>query len=367
MYNCDSVFAPALKDFGLMERFSRRINLALTALLLSFFTIASFASQLPLSSRTDVDTFIDNMVQRYHFKKDDLAALFDKVELHPEIIKSITKPYEAKPWYEYEELFINEPRIKGGVKFWKKHQSDLARAQKRYGVPASMIVAIIGVETIYGQRQGKYRVIDALTTLSFNYPRRAKFFQKELREFLLLTRDEKMDPLSPLGSYAGAMGQPQFMPSSYRSYAVDFTGNGKKDLVNDSVDVIGSVANYFAKHGWVRGQPIAMPVSLQGNGYKSLLTNNKRHHTSYKPNYSVAQLKQHGVKPAKSVSNKLRAALLEFQDEKAKEYWLGFTNFYVITRYNSSKQYAMAAYQLSQKIESAYQEETKQTEKKAKT
>lgn len=320
------------------------------------FPAAQAAKTIPLSMRTDINAFIAVQAKQNHFKRKQLAELFDKVKLLPEVIYSISKPYEAKPWYEYEKLFITEPRIDQGVKFWKNHEKDLQRASKKYGVPIPIIIAILGVETIYGQQQGGYRVIDSLTTLAFNYPKRAPFFQKELREFLLLTRKEKIDPLEPKGSYAGAIGQPQFMPSSYRQYAVDFSGDGKKDLVNNDSDVIGSVANYFKQHGWVPGGMIAVPATVKGTRYKVLLRNQKRHHTSYKATHSLRDLQRYGVTPTKKIKNtKQKSLLIDLQaDDNKTLYYLTFHNFYVITRYNSSKLYAMAVLELSQEIQAAY-------------
>lgn len=343
-----------------MDKLLRRVLApVLCCLLLTPFAFAG--KTIPLSMRTDINAFIDARVKQNHFDRAKLTALFDQVQLLPEVIFSITKPYEAKPWHVYRKLFITEPRIDNGVKFWQSHEKDLKRAEKKYGVPIPIIVAILGVETIYGQQQGGYRVMDSLTTLAFNYPKRAKFFQKELREFLLLTRSEKMDPFKPKGSYAGAIGQPQFMPSSYRQYAVDFDGDGQKDLVGNDSDVIGSVAHYFKVHGWVKGGMITVPAKVKGKRYQSLLRNQKRHHTSYKTSHRVSDLKQYGVTPGAPIkSSRQRALLIDLQGDDDKTlHFLAFHNFYVITRYNSSKLYAMAVYDLSQAIDKAYKKAAK--------
>lgn len=333
----------------------------LTFTLLLAFSTTLLASTLPLSSRTDVHAFIEQMVEQDHFDKAALTKLFDKVNLHPEIIVSITKPYEAKPWHIYRGLFVNAKRINGGVRYWHSHEQELRKAEQKFGIPASMIVAILGIETVYGQQQGRYRVLESLSTLAFNYPRRAKFFQRELREFLLLTREQKIDPFKPLGSYAGAIGAPQFMPSSYRAYAVDFSGNGRKDLVNNDTDVIGSIANYFKRHGWIKGRLVAIPAHVKGDAYTQLQTS-ARHHSAYKPDVTIADLKRYGITANRYLDAKRKAHVIKLDNKKNNEYWLGFHNFYVITRYNSSKLYAMAALQLSREIQQRYERSKKVAE-----
>lgn len=285
------------------------------------------------------------MVSEHQFAQPKLAKLFSQVKHQPSIIEAITRPAEAKPWYRYRPIFLTERRINGGIKFWQEHAALLARAEKEYGVPAQIIVAIIGVETFYGRNKGSYRVIDALSTLGFDYPPRGKFFRNQLEEFLLMAREEKRDPLEFLGSYAGAMGMPQFMPSSFRSYAVDFDGDSRRDLWDNPADIIGSVANYFARHHWRQGEPVAERISLQGGAPQSLLDK------GLKPSLSLDELKAIGINPVTPLKDDDTAALLALDSsEGEQEHWLTRQNFYVITRYNRSPLYAMAVYQLAEAI-----------------
>ncbi len=239
--------------------------------------------------------------------------------------------------------------MQAGLEFWRANSEALARAEKQYSVPANIIVAIIGVETLYGKHQGNYRVLDALSTLAFNYPKRSAFFTKELSEYLLLCREQHVPPTQYLGSYAGAIGKPQFMPSSYRYYAADFNGHAKIDLMNDDSAVIASVANYFHKHGWEMNQGIAQPASVEGSSYKKFNTDNKT------AAYNVQQLEAAGIKPLTAAANApSRVGLIELITQTGQEFWLAYPNFYVITRYNSSPQYAMAVYLFSQQLKSQW-------------
>ena len=237
-----------------------------------FNTCCTYADEA-LVQRKDVQRFINKMVKQSHFDRKQLVAIMKEAQFQPQIIESMDKPFEKKTWDVYKALFLTPQRVQAGIEFWQANQKTLERAEREYGVPPQIIVAIIGVETLYGKHQGNYRVLDALTTLAFNYPKRAPFFTKELGEFLLLCREQHVPANQYTGSYAGAMGKPQFMPSSYRFYAVDFTGNGQRDLMNDDRDAIGSVANYFHKHGWKLNEDVAQPVNMIGSGYKKLMTN----------------------------------------------------------------------------------------------
>ncbi|MDG4551891.1 MAG: lytic murein transglycosylase B [Candidatus Contendobacter sp.] len=303
------------------------------------------AAGQPLARRADVQAFIREMAARHGFNAARLQAVFGRAHAQPSIIAAMSRPAEAKPWYAYRTIFVNPKRIQGGVEFWRANAAALARAEQVHGVPPEIVVAIIGVETQYGGNMGKYRVLEALSTLAFDYPRRADYFRKELENFLLLTRAEGIDPLTPRGSYAGAMGYGQFMPSSFRSYAVDFDGDGHRDLWRNPRDAIGSVANYFKKHGWRTGEPVAVPAQVSGAAWPALVSRKLG-----QPQYSVASLQGRGVLPQTPVAGGQSAMLLEFQGREGPEYWLGFDNFYVITRYNHSQLYAMAVYQLSQEI-----------------
>ena len=297
-----------------------------------------------VSQRADVNEFIDQMVKKHKFDRDSLVRTFKKVKTNPKIIEYITRPAEAKPWYQYRPIFLKEDRIRGGVKFWRQNAKHLQRAYEEYGVPPEIIVAIIGVETKYGKYKGKFPVMNALTTLGFDYPKRSKFFKKELEEFLLLAREEKADPMSIKGSYAGAMGKPQFISSSYRRYAVDFDGDGKRDILNSTVDAIGSVANYFAQHKWFKDEPVTTRAKVNGKNYQKIVKK------GIKPKTPLKDVLNSGVSIKQKQSPTLKTALIELELKKGHEHWVAFNNFYVITRYNHSELYAMAAYQLSQEI-----------------
>lgn len=321
----------------------------MSRLILFFITLISFAGTAEaltaFTKRQDVQTFINFMVKEHHFDKRSLIQIMDQVNLQPQIIESMEKPYEKKPWDVYKQLFLTQQRLQGGLEFWKANRLALEKAEKTYRVPASVIVAIIGVETLYGKNQGNYRVIDALSTLAFNYPKRSPFFTKELTEFFLLCREHQVSPVKYLGSYAGAMGKPQFMPSSYRYYAANFTGNTKKDLMNDDEAVIASVANYFHRHGWQMNEGIAQPARIEGSQYKQINSSYK------KAAYQWQQLMSAGIRPlTASFKPSSKVGLVELSTQVGAEYWLAYPNFYVITRYNTSPQYAMAVYLLSQQL-----------------
>lgn len=293
--------------------------------------------------RKEVQSFIDDMVKQHGFTEQELQQWFKAIRPRADIIESISNPAEAKPWHVYRKIFIKEKRIVGGVAFWKEHRALLQQAEEQTGVPARIIVAILGVETLYNTYKGRHDVLESLATLSFDYPKRSKFFKSELEQFLLLAREEKVDPLSLKGSYAGAMGGPQFISSSYRRYAVDFDNDGKRDIWNNPADMIGSVANYFKVHGWEAGQPITVKTSVKGNDYKKALEK------GMKPYFNMSQLKKMGIDIGDGKADD-KAALLKFEQKDSDDYWLGLNNFYVITRYNHSPLYAMAVYQLSEEI-----------------
>jgi len=295
------------------------------------------------------NAFINKMVTTHQFDESELNELFQTVEIKEDILKKISSPAEGLPWYKYRKIFITDARINGGVKFWQENEQTLTTVEMQTGVPAEIIIAIIGVETSYGQKTGNYRVIDALSTLAFAYPPRSKFFLSELENYLLLCRDEHINPLEPVGSYAGAMGMPQFMPSSFRAYAADFDNDNHRDIWHNKGDVIASVANYFVKHHWQAGQAIVIPVNATGESYKAALTRD------LKPDLRLAELESLNLKIARSLPLNTKVKLLAFEQEPSgqkpgEELWAGLDNFYVITRYNRSPLYAMAVYQLSQSI-----------------
>jgi len=309
------------------------------------------AAAEPASYRAGSERFTSEMARRHGFDRGELAALLGRAHYSREIIKAIRRPYEAKPWYKYRPIFLTAKRIRGGVAFWRKHRRLLERTQAVYGVPPQIITAIIGVETNYGGTRGRHRVIDALSTLGFSYPKRADFFRKELEEFLLLVREESIDALTLKGSYAGAIGLPQFIPSSYRAYAVDFDGDGRRNLQESTADTIGSVGNYLARHGWKRGKLVALPARVTGGAPKGIVPAGKK---PVKPTTRLDRLAAAGIVVGERLPRATRATLIRLAAPQP-EYWLGLNNFYVITRYNHSNLYAMAVYQLSRELRTAYE------------
>lgn len=299
--------------------------------------------------RAEVARFIEELSDEHQFSRKDLALIFSDAKYSPEIIKSISRPAEkTKKWHEYRNIFLDQARIDKGVEFWNLHTDTLAKAQQEFSVPAEILVAIIGVETRYGTRAGTHKVLDALSTLGFDYPPREKFFRNELKEFLLLSREEHKDPREALGSYAGAMGYGQFMPSSFRAYAVDYDGDDLRDIWGNPVDAIGSVGNYLNKHGWRANTDIVFLATEVDDAVFQALANRQ-----LKPDFKIAQLKHEGRLSAAELADDAEVALFRMQAEDKVEYWLGLHNFYVITRYNHSRMYALAVYQLAMEIASA--------------
>lgn len=318
--------------------------------ILAWILMTGFISQafaIDLEQRSDIKQYIADISKTYQFDEKALTKLFKRVNFNPVIIQKMTKPSEAKPWYVYRNSLITPERIQKGQAYWKKNQHYLLEAEQKYGVPASVIIGIIGVETTYGENKGIYPVMDALTTLAFNYPPRAKFFKSELTQFLLLCREQKWNPLKIKGSYAGAMGFPQFMPSSYRNYAVDYKTDGI-DLLNNNADVINSVANYLQKHGWQKDQPIAVIATMSKKNRAAKLVDNG------KPKYALNYLNKNGIRSKEHISGNPKTGLLGLEeDQDSKEYWLTFNNFATIMTYNTSSKYAMAVYQLGEGIMAA--------------
>ncbi len=300
---------------------------------------------LPSAEAVDlpgIKEFIDDMVSRHQFKREELVQVFDAAQFRQDVIDAMNLPATAKPWLDYRASFVNAKRIKGGMQFWMKYADALARAEKQYGVPQEIIIAIIGVETLYGRNAGNYRTLDALTTLTFDYPRRMEFFRSELEQYLLLAREQSFNLLNIRASYAGAMGIPQFMPSNYRKIAVDFNGDGKIDLMGNAQDAIGSVANYLRVNGWKPGEPVAVRANVTPNP--------DRPDDVYAAR-SMSAWRELGVTPQNSkYSDGVYAYLLDFTIPGGKEYWFGFNNFAVITTYNNSVYYAMSVYQLAQEL-----------------
>ena len=290
--------------------------------------------------------FFKEMEKRHNFDDSELRKLFSRVYRDQRILDLMLKPAEKRlAWREYRKIFLDNVRIRNGIKFWEENERVISDASDRYGVPGEIIVAIIGVETRYGKVTGNHRVISALSTLAFDYPPRSRFFRNELESFLLLTREENKSPLELKGSYAGAMGYGQFMPSSYRAYAVDSDGDGKRDIWNSRADAIGSVANYLSAHNWEKGAGVATRVQLDSDSRE--LPENL--FSDMRPNFTGSQLLKMGFKVPSTHLEKM-VALIRLRSDAESEYWLGEWNFYVITRYNRSPMYAMAVLQLAQAL-----------------
>jgi membrane-bound lytic murein transglycosylase B len=316
--------------------------------------IAPALGQSPLPKEQQM--FVDELVNKHHFSEQSIISLMQSAHKNDDILAAVAKPWEAKPWYQYYPIFLTQKRLAKGLAFWQQHEEELARAEQQTGVPAQIIVAILGVESFYGAYTGKYSTLDALYTLGFYYPKRSQFFRSELMQFLLLCREENLDPSTIFGSYAGALGWGQFIPSSYRHYAVDFDADGQRNLFQSPIDAIGSVANYFKQHRWQTGGSVARQAAVSGKKYQQFITND------LKPKYSWAELRSAGVNMLTdnaeintSVADDDRFALLSFAEVDHQEFWLTEHNFYVISRYNHSPLYAMAVFQFSQQLKSAWQ------------
>jgi peptidoglycan lytic transglycosylase B len=328
-----------VSKYGFQNRYvMKRILMTLAGMLFSLSASADYLQH------PEAKVFANRMVSEHGFDRAEVEALLVEATKKQSIIDAMTRPAErVKPWKDYRKIFIQEKRIEQGVNFWLENRDALKRASKEYGVAPEVIVAIIGVETFYGRIKGSYRVIDALATLSFDYPKRSAFFTKQLEQFLLLAREQNQAPLSLTGSYAGAMGYGQFIPSSYRSYAVDFDGDGFADIWNNTTDAIGSVANYFSKHGWQPGKNVVSRAHAK-EGYDTTWLN------QLKLEKTLDELAVMGFTPIKPLPGNLKALPMLLNGKQGEEFWLGLKNFYVITRYNHSRLYAMAVHDLSQLI-----------------
>jgi membrane-bound lytic murein transglycosylase B len=332
----------------------------MTSILMTMALVATASpNQLPgqaqvqdgVLGRDDVQRYIDSLTRDHDFDRPALETLFGQMEIQDEILQKISKPAEKVwTWGRYKKHLVDAKRVSEGVEFWRTHKAALERAEETYGVAPEVVLAILGIETRYGRITGKYPVAQALTTLGFGYPPRAKFFRKELTEFLLLAREEDKDPAELLGSYAGAMGYGQFISSSYRHYAVDFDEDGLRDIWHNPVDAIGSIANYFARHKWQGTKPVAMQVACKA-------CDNASFDTGIKLNSTVGELRKMGVTlttvQSAQVEDGLSAKLFAVVAEDAQlEYWLVLHDFYVITRYNHSHLYALAVHHIAQAIKS---------------
>ena len=324
---------------------------ALAFLLCAFLALPAARSappsHKPYGKREDVRAFVREMVARHGFVERELAFLFGRARREPAILAAIAPPKTApmRSWQTYRSRFVNDARIAEGADFWQRNSAALARAAEVHGVPEEIVVAIIGVETVYGRQMGTWRVIDALSTLAFDYPPRAEFFRGELEQFLLFAREQGLEVFSVKGSYAGAIGIPQFMPGSYRRFAVDFDGDGAANLRSSEADAIGSVANFLAKHGWRRGERVLLPARVSGDAHRPLLE------AGVEPSTPLGELKRFGVETRTNLPLDTPVTLVELETPGAPaEYRLGLRNFYVLTRYNRSALYASAVYDLAQEL-----------------
>ena len=317
--------------------------LPLLTLFFSLITCVTLAQQN--IDKAEVDAFVSRHASIYKMEEAEIHAILSKAELKPDIIEKMSKPAEKKmTWERYRKIFMTTERTSAGVAFWNAHEAALQTVSSETGVPIEIICGIIGVETFFGKIKGSYQVLDALYTLSFAYPKRAKYFQSELDEFLILAREERISIDDTKGSYAGAMGYCQFMPSSYRAYAKSFDEGGTRDLINSPEDAIASVANYLKVHRWQPGEPVAVAVKMASDAVNL-------EKQPLKPQKLVSQYKAFGYDPVESIPSNTKATLLQMEMEDGSfEYWMGFENFSVITRYNHSPLYALAVYQLAQAI-----------------
>ena len=319
------------------------------------WTTVPLSAQQEVAPSAEIDAakeaFIEELATSHNIDPQRIRDVLANAERNEDVLGAIQRPWEARPWHLYHGIFLTERRIERGVEFWKTHQETLQRAADEYGVPAQVIVAIIGVETFYGEYMGNYRVLDALYSLGFYYPPRQRFFRSELAEFIRLAENENLDTLAVKGSYAGAMGFGQFISSSYRAYAVDFDGDGQRDLLNNKVDAIGSVANYFARHQWRKGQPVAIPAWPNRVSDIDALTSGRGQVLTH----TVGSLREAGVDFVTQMPDDTPARLFKFEEEEGASYWVGLPNFYSITRYNHSPLYAMSVYLLSEEIRHAFE------------
>lgn len=326
--------------------------LAICMLLASAAALAGNAPQTPYNRRPEVRAFVQEMVRRHGFAERELDFAFSRARRLAPALKAIASPpgERARSWASYRAMFVNDRRVEAGMEFWRMHHAALARAGREYGVPEEVIVAIIGVETFYGRHTGQWRVIDALTTLAFDYPPRAGFFRGELENYLLFARETGTDVFSVRGSYAGAIGIPQFMPGSYLKFAVDFDGDGEVDLSANPADAVGSVANFLKQHGWKPGERVLLAADVRGDAFRTYVDG------GVQPRHTLEELSRAGVTPRVAATPlTLKVALIELETPGgSSEFRLGFDNFYVLTRYNRSSFYAAAVADLAAALRAAH-------------
>jgi membrane-bound lytic murein transglycosylase B len=302
------------------------------------------------TQRIEVLDFVQGLVDRHGLPRGHVMNALAQARYQPAIVRAMEPtPSGTRSWQLYRARTVHPNRIEAGVRFWQQHRASLVRARTIFGVPEEIVVAIIGVETEYGRNTGTWRVLDALATLAFDYPRRAEFFRSELEHFFLYAREVGVDPLGPRGSYAGAMGIPQFMPGSFRRYAVDFDGDGRRDLIGSVTDAIGSVGNFLKEHGWRADEPVAFPVTVEGDTHALLLQ------AGNEPRFRAGELEQYGISAPAALDEDALCALMEFDTpNQPSEYWIGLQNFYVITRYNQSIFYALSVFETARGIRAEF-------------
>ena len=330
---------------------SRHWALVLGVVLIAWSLFAGAEERL--DETTEIEPFVRRLAEQSDLDPQPLRRLLRQAAVQQEVLDAISRPAEAMPWRAYRPIFLTDTRTARGVEFWREHRPTLERAEGRFGVPAHIVVAIIGIESFYGRYTGRLRVLDSLATLAFRYPRRSDFFRSELEHFLMLMHEERIDPLRIKGSYAGAMGIPQFISSSYRRYAIDFDGDARRDLVGSVDDAIGSVARYLERHRWRRGEAVAFPADPTPEVIRELVARGMRPHTALKD--------LHGVEIYADwfALSDSPGALIELEGDEGAEYWVVLNNFFAITRYNHSKLYAMAVHQLSERILEAFEKRSR--------
>jgi membrane-bound lytic murein transglycosylase B len=333
----------------------KRTSLRLACLVLAigqFVPAATFANVLD-PEREDVRAFVERVHEQHGLERESVLGILGLARIQPPIIEAISRPAErVRPWHEYRAIFMTPERIAAGVEFWTPHRERIGQIAAETGVPGEILVGIIGVETFYGRIIGRYRVLDALATLAFEYPPRSAFFARELEQFLLLVREQGLEIETPVGSYAGAMGLPQFIPSSYRAYALDGDGDGIVDLWHSIDDILASVANYFRVHGWRAGEPVVAPA-VTGAADPGVLADQ-----GLAPSTTVGRLWSAGIGLAgpAPLAPSAAAGLFALEHEDGLRYWAGFHNFYVITRYNRSLMYALVVHQLGEAVRARIEE-----------
>lgn len=305
----------------------------------------------PFPITPEVRKYIAVTAKQYHFKPSELEYYFAHTQYLPAVLERVNAPFEAKPWDYYRHYFVTPERIRLGAQYWKDHEAELNRVAQNFHVSPQIIVAILGVETLYGKGIGQFPVWDTLATLAFHYPPRQKFFRDELTQYLLLTRHENLPVLSLKGSYAGALGIPQFMPSSYRNYGVSFEKNKKIDLFRDHETAIASIGNYLKRSGFNLSEPVATPVALSSHFSAEKIISSKA-----KPSESISKLRTLGVRFNQNFPARSSGALIALDKTQNKEYWVVFHNFRAIMSYNPNINYAMAVYQLSEELKKAHEQ-----------